>query len=109
MEKVIELWGLSMSPLRSGCQAVCRDLSPNGQQVLGWGETESTWHVGHYSAHCTSRGCWMMITMKQSVEWLPEEAEVLVENLPYCRFVHHKSHMACPGLETLQPRWEAGD
>jgi hypothetical protein len=22
--------------------------------LLGWGETESTWYVGHYLAYCTS-------------------------------------------------------
>jgi hypothetical protein len=26
-----------------------------------------------------------------------------------CHFVHHKSHMDCPGIEPGLPRWEAGD
>jgi hypothetical protein len=36
--------------------------------------------------------------MEKSVEWLAGETEVLGENLPQCRFVHHKPHML-PGRE----------
>jgi hypothetical protein len=32
--------------------------------------------------------------------------EALGENLPQCRFVHHKPHML-PGREPGPPRWEA--
>jgi hypothetical protein len=41
----------------------------------------------------------MMGSVEQSVECLAWETEVLRENLPHCRFVHHKSNMT----------WEAGD
>jgi hypothetical protein len=46
--------------------------------------------------------------MENLVELLAGETEVLGENLPQCRFVHHKPHML-PGCETGPPRWEASD
>jgi hypothetical protein len=33
------------------CDAVCLLSS-----FVGWGETESTWYVGHHLAHCSSPG-----------------------------------------------------
>jgi hypothetical protein len=44
--------------------------------------------------------------MEKLVEWLAGETEVLGENLPQYRFVHHKPHML-PGREPGPPRWEA--
>jgi hypothetical protein len=44
--------------------------------------------------------------MEKLVEWLVGETEVLGENLPQCRFVHHKPHML-PGREPGPPRREA--
>jgi hypothetical protein len=39
----------------------------------------------------------MIMMMEKLVErWLTEETEVLGENLPQCRFVHHKHHVLCP-------------
>jgi hypothetical protein len=35
----------------------------------------------------------VIMMMEKLVEWLAGETEVLGENLPQCRFVHHKSHM----------------
>jgi hypothetical protein len=42
------------------------------------------------------------------IGWLAGETEVLGENLPQVRFVHHKPHML-PGREPVPPRWEASD
>jgi hypothetical protein len=50
-----------------------------------------------------------MVIMEKLVEWtLAGETEVLGENLPQCRFVYHKTHMA-PGFEPGPWRWEASD
>jgi hypothetical protein len=46
--------------------------------------------------------------MEKLVEWLAGETEVLGENLPQCRFVHHKPHML-PGREPGPRWWEASD
>jgi hypothetical protein len=35
----------------------------------------------------------MVMSMEQLVEWVAGETEVLDENLPQNRFVHHISHM----------------
>jgi hypothetical protein len=46
--------------------------------------------------------------MEKSVEWLAGETEVLGQNLPQCRFVHHK-HRKLHGRKPGLPRWEASD
>jgi hypothetical protein len=50
----------------------------------------------------------VIMMMEELVEWLAGETEVLGENQPQCRFVHHKPHML-PGREPGPPRWEASD
>jgi hypothetical protein len=57
---------------------------------LGWGETESTWYVGHTLAYWTNCGWYMMMNVEQLMEWeLSGETEVSGENLPQCHVVHH--------------------
>jgi hypothetical protein len=41
---------------------------------------------------------WVIVRMENLVEWITGETEVLGENLPWCHFVHHKSHWPDPGL-----------
>jgi hypothetical protein len=51
----------------------------------------------------------VIMMMKKLVEsCLAEEIEVIGENLPQYRFVHHKSHMLS-GREPGPPMWEASD
>jgi hypothetical protein len=46
--------------------------------------------------------------MEKLVEYLAGETEVLGENLPPFRFVHHKPHMH-PGCKPGPPQWETSD
>jgi hypothetical protein len=47
----------------------------------------------------------VIMMMVNLVEWrLAGETEVLGENLPQRRFVHHKHHLTRPGLEPGPPR-----
>jgi hypothetical protein len=49
----------------------------------------------------------VIMMMEKLVElWLAGETEVVGENLPQCRFVHHKPYML-PVREPGPPRWEA--
>jgi hypothetical protein len=78
---------------------------------LNWycGGVESNWvHSAlrpSISLLCQPR---VIIMMEKLVELLAGETEVLGENLPQCRFVHHKPHMLL-GCEPGPPRWEASD
>jgi hypothetical protein len=47
----------------------------------------------------------VIIMIEKLVELLAGETEVLRENLPQCRVVHHKPHML-PGREPELPRRE---
>jgi hypothetical protein len=51
-----------------------------------------------------------LMIMEQLVEWkLAGETEVLGENQPQFNSVHHKTHMAWPGVEPGWHIWEAGE
>jgi hypothetical protein len=52
--------------------------------------------------YCASRA----FMMEKLVEWSAVKTEVLGENLPQRRFVHHKPHKL-PGRVPGPPRWEA--
>jgi hypothetical protein len=59
--------------------------------LLGWSGTQSTISVATTGLLYQPR---MMMRVEQSVERLAVETEVLGENLPQCRIIHHKSHMS---------------
>jgi hypothetical protein len=44
-------------------------LHPEVVHILGWGETEPTWYIGHYLVCSTSPRWRMVMSVKQSVEW----------------------------------------
>jgi hypothetical protein len=70
----------------------------------GWSPTESTRQGGHWLAHCSLPRVIMM--MENLVEWkLAGKAEVLGENPPQRPFVHLKSHLTRPRIETGPPWW----
>jgi hypothetical protein len=72
---------------------------------LGWGDTECTWYIEHYSyvAYCTNPRLWMLMSVDQSAELeLSRESEMLGQNLPQCK-VYHKSHVTRPGIEPGRP------
>jgi hypothetical protein len=50
----------------------------------------------------------VIMMVEKLVEWLAGETEVLGENLPQCRFIHHKPHIL-PGREPGPSRWEASN
>jgi hypothetical protein len=60
--------------------------------LLGFDETESTWHVSQHLAYCTS--------LEQSVEALVGEAETLGDKRLQYFFVDQKSHMTWRALVT---------
>jgi hypothetical protein len=49
----------------------------------------------------------VIMRMKNLVEWLAGETEVLEESLPQQHFVHHKSHLSRLELEQGLPWGEA--
>jgi hypothetical protein len=67
----------------------------------GW-NPRSTRHCGHQWPIVPSPGDYD----DGEIGGMAGETEVLGENLPQCRFVHHKPHML-PVREPGPPRWEA--
>jgi hypothetical protein len=50
----------------------------------------------------------MIYDERGAIVGLTGETEALGENIPQCRFAHHKCHMTRPGLEPGPPPWEVG-
>jgi hypothetical protein len=96
-------WIIAIKQLGNTLYIVISDCS--FFSFFGWGETESTWYVGHYLAYCTSPGWWWWwVWSSRWNEWVGEP-EVLRETLHQCHFVRHESHMTWPGLEPGLPLW----
>jgi hypothetical protein len=55
----------------AGTQQVTSSNNPSpSHSFLGWGETESTWYVGHYLAYCASPGYrWRMWSSRWNENW----------------------------------------
>jgi hypothetical protein len=70
---------------------------------FGWSGTQST--ITEATSDLLYQP-WMLMSVEQTVEWLTRETDARGENLPQCRFVHHKSHMSWSGLELGPPRWD---
>jgi hypothetical protein len=65
---------------------------------VGLGETESTWYVGHYWP--TVAAPYDIYTETCSETRTDSRNRNTRRKLPRRHFVHHKSHMTWPGLET---------
>jgi hypothetical protein len=74
------------------------------------------WYSGEWSPIGSTRHCghqWPIVPASDVYDdreiggMIGRGTEVLGENLPQCRFVHHKPHMQL-GREPGPPRWEAG-
>jgi hypothetical protein len=69
--------------------------------IGGWSPIGSTRHCGHQWLIVPTPGVY-----DGEIDGLAGVTEVLKENLPQCRFIHHKPHML-PGCEPEPRRWEA--
>lgn len=88
-----------MTKLIHSCSFLC---------FLGWCETVSTCYVDHCLAYWTIHGWLMMMMMMMSgaVSRIGRRNQSTRRKEPQCQFVHHKSHMTCPGFEPWPPRWK---
>jgi hypothetical protein len=74
---------------------------------LAWNWVHYYW--SHLLTYITSPGWWLWWRSNWRNKWLTGEIEVVGENLPQCRSVHHRSNTTRPRLKPMPLRWEAGD